>query len=132
MIETIALIVSVSTGVLSSIVALRGLQHERKQRIEDFFNLMADTIDSAVVKFKANEIPHGACDAMRNYALQLPSVLEGAISDEKLQMYSEQLYRAHEIEQLNIAVQENPDGLVELEKAASGFRVAANLIKLSK
>lgn len=132
MLETIALIVSVAIGILSGISSIKGLTTERKSQMVDLFSTIADTIDEAVTKFKANEVPHGACERMRQYALQLPSVLSGHLDDTKLAMYSQQLYEAHQIEQLYMEVQKDSEQLVNLEKAASAFRVAANLIKLSK
>jgi hypothetical protein len=130
MLETVAIIATVATGLLSSLGTVKGLKTEQKLKISHFFTTIADTIDTAVTKFKANEIPHGACEEMRRYAIELPIVLGGHIDEYKLQTYSEELYRAHDIEQLYMSVQKNPDSLVELEKAASAFRVASNIIKL--
>jgi hypothetical protein len=130
MLETIAIIVSVATGILSSLGTVKGLTVDQKIAMSNFFGTIADTIDVAVTKFKANEVPHGACEEMRRYAIELSTILGGHIDEHKLQTYSEELYRAHDIEQLYMSVQKNPDNLIELEKAASAFRVASNIIKL--
>jgi hypothetical protein len=132
MIETIGIIVSVATGILSGIGTVKGLQSDRKNTISQFLNVIADTIDEAVVKFKNDEIPHGACERMRRYATEFPYTLEGYMETDKLQTYAEELHRAHEIEQLYKTVRDNPESIVELEKAASAFRVAANMIKFTK
>lgn len=132
MLETIALITGVASSILSSIGYVKGINKEQKIAVSDLFNHIADTIDDAVRQFKNNEVPHGACDAIRRYAMEIPTTLSGVLSVEKVEQYSEELYRAHNVESLLMAIQQNPDNLIELEKAASSFRVAANIIKIIK
>jgi len=132
MLETIALIVGVASSILSSIGYVKGVAKEQKEEISNLFTSIADTLDGAVQQFKNNEVPHGACDALRQYASQLPTILSGTLSDEKVQQYSNDLFQAYNIESLLTAVQNNPNALIDLEKAASSFRVSANVIKLTK
>lgn len=132
MLESIALIAGVASSILSAVGYVKGLNTERKHNISEFFLNIADTVDSAVLKFKNGEVPHGACDMMRRYAMELPAVLDGTMDANKIQEYSDTLYQAHDIESLHMAVQKDENALVELEKTASKFRVAANVIKISR
>lgn len=132
MLESIALIIGVASSLLTCMGYVKQLGTDRKERIENYFTAIADTIDLAVSKFKNDEIPHGACDMMQQYALEMPSVLDGIILPEKLQEYSHKLHQAHNIEMLYIQVKNNESALIELEKAASIFRVAATVVKTSK
>lgn len=132
MLETVALIVGVASSILSSIGYVKGVDKEQKIAVSELFNNIADTLDEVVSKFKANEVPHGACNTIRQYAMELPTVLSGILPAEKVAQYSDELYQAHNVESLLMATQQNPDSLIQLEKAASSFRVAANIIKIIK
>lgn len=130
MLETISLIVSVASGVLTAIQSTKNLSELRKNKACLFLTQISLTLEEVVLKFKNNEIPHGACERMKNYALRLPDVLEGLIPTDQLVEYTNKLYYAHEIEMLYKEVTDDKSKIVELEKAAGMFQAAATIIKL--
>lgn len=132
MLETISIIVGVATSILSAIGHIKSVSAEKKIQISSLFISIADTLDRCVTEFKNNQIPHGACDELRRYALELPKVLGDVISEEKTNQYSNDLFQAYNVESLLMVTQQHPEQLIELEKAASAFRVASNVVKLSK
>lgn len=130
MLETISLIVSVAAGLLSSVKVIDDMGGIKRTTASFFLEEIAATLDEVVLKFKHNEIPHGACEQMRHYALNIPTTMKGMVDADKLIEYSNELYYAHEIELLYKDVMNDKDKLVELEKAAGMFRAASVLVKL--
>lgn len=130
MIESISMIFGVAASLLSTALSLKNVQREKRIRASEFFTDVADTLDNAVEKLKVNEVPHGACEQMRQYALNIKEILDGIVDPFDATRYSHELYHAHEIERLLIDVQNNPDGLKKLEIAAGNFRAVATIFKV--
>lgn len=130
MLETISLIVSVASGLLSGVQSIKDMRGVKRATASIFLGKIAFTIDEVVEKFKKGEVPHGACEQMKMFALNLPSALEGIIPIEDLIDYTNKLYYAYEIEMLYKEVMDDQSKLVELEKASGMFHAAAELVKL--
>lgn len=130
MIESIAIITGIASAILNAVISLKNIQTEKKKKVYDFFIEIADTLDEAITKFKNNEVPHGACEQMRQYALRMPEVLDGVLDRFDVQNYSHGLYHAHDIERLLISVREDANAMTQLEIAAGNFRAAASLFKV--
>lgn len=130
MLETISLIVSVASGVLTAIQTTQSLGGLKRNKTCLFLTEVALTLDEVVVKFKNNEVPHGACERMKHFAMNMPNILEGALPTDELMDYTNKLYYAHEIEMLYKEVMDDKSKLVELEKAAGMFHAAATIVKL--
>lgn len=130
MLETISLIVSVASGLLASVQSIKDMRGVKRATASIFLSKIAFTIDEVVEKFKKGEVPHGACEQMKMFALNLPSTLDGILPIEQLIDYSNKLYYAHEIEMLYKDVMSDESKLEELEKVAGMFHAAAELVKL--
>lgn len=130
MLETISLIVGVASGILTAIQSVKNLNELKRNKACLFLTEVALTLDEVVIKFKNNEVPHGACERMKNFALNMPKVLEGLLPQDQLVDYTNKLYYAHEIEMLYKDVMDDKSKLVELEKAAGMFHSAATIVKL--
>jgi hypothetical protein len=129
MLESIALIVGVASGILSSLQSAKSISGIQKTNISLLMEQIAGTLDLVVIKFKGGEVPHGACEELRMYAQNL-SVLEGALSCDEVLDYTNKLMYAHNVEMLYVSVSNDPSQLIELEKAAGTFRAAAHLMKI--
>lgn len=130
MLETISLIVSVASGILSSLHVSSDMRGIKRTTASLFLTEVALTLDEVVTKFKSNEVPHGACEKMRMYAMNFPSALEGLLDSDKLVEYGNKLYYAHEVEMLYKDIMNDKSKLVELEKTAGMFHAAAQLVKI--
>lgn len=130
MLETISLIVSVASGILTSLQVTKDVRGVKRATASIFLSEIAMTIDEVVMKFKNNEVPHGACEKVRMYAMNLPSVLDGFIESDKLIDYGNKLHYAHELELLYKDVMNDRSKLIELEKVAGMFHAAAALTKI--
>jgi len=130
MLETVSLIVSVASGLLAVVQSTKDIGGIKRNKVSFFLEEIALTLDEVVTKFKQNEVPHGACEKMKQYALNLPSVLDGMMEVDKLIDYSNRLYYAHELELLYKDVMQDKQKLVELETAAGFFHSAATMAKL--
>ena len=132
MLETISLIVSVASGILTALQSAKDLRLSgiHKSSIYLFLDEMANLLDTVVVKFKAGEVPHGACEELRIYSQNM-SLLHDVIPAEQVVDFSNKLLYAHNIELLHMSVSKDPSQLIELEKAAATFRAASRLMKLT-
>lgn len=79
-------------------------------------------------QLKNNEMPHGACETMKDLALQLGLALEDIV--ENPQQYTDILIRAHNVEMLYMTTQQNKSLIDEIERAAGKFKSAALLFYL--
>ena len=130
MLETISLIVSVASGILTTIQSTKNLSELKRNKACLFLTEVALTLDEVVVKFKNDEVPHGACERMKHFAINMPRVLEGTMPQDTLVDYTNKLYYAHEVEMLYKDVMNDKSRLIELEKAAGMFHAAATVVKL--
>ena len=130
MLETISLIVSVASGILTTIQSTKNLSELKRNKACLFLTEVALTLDEVVVKFKNDEVPHGACERMKHFAINMPRVLEGTMPPDTLVDYTNKLYYAHEVEMLYKDVMNDKSRLIELEKAAGMFHAAATVVKL--
>lgn len=128
MIESISLIVAVASSLASILTLTKQVTDDKTENVIYFLNDIASTLEEAIEKFKNNEVPHGACEKMRQYSQIFPDVLQGIVNDERLQEYSRMLYAAHDIELLMISARDE-NALTELEKAVGYFRASATIIK---
>jgi len=129
MLESISLIVSVASGILNAVQSATALKGTRRANVSVFLGEIADTLDIVVNKFKAGEIPHGACQEMLMYAQNL-SVLDGILPVDTIMDYTNKLMYAHNVEMLYATISNDSTQLIELEKAAGTFRAASNLMKI--
>jgi len=130
MLETISLIVTVASGILTTIQSVKNLNEVKRNKAGVFLTQVGLTLEEVVMKFKNNEVPHGACERMKHFAMNIPIVLEGILPFDQLVDYTNKLYYAHEIELLHKDVMDDKSRLIELEKAAAVFHTAATIIKL--
>jgi hypothetical protein len=130
MLETISLIFGVASSLVTLVSHVKDTNKDKRNNAAQFLLYLGYTLEGAIQKFKAGEVPHGACEIMQRCAKEMPSVLQDLIPDDELYRLSDTLFHAHEIEQLYITVQQNPSSLIELEKAAAQFHIASKIIEL--
>ena len=126
----ISLIASIAASLFSMALHVKGLGNEKKKDLSTFFTEIADTLDEAITKFKADEVPHGSCARMRHYAFELPKILDGVVDKEVAFRYSYDLERAHQIETLLIELRDDPTAMTKLEIAAGNFRAIGTVFKV--
>ena len=107
-------------------------KRERRDRIADYFGVVATTIQDAADSFRKGDIPHGKCKEMATHADAFAKVVDLEFGADQAAAYAQRLKDAHEVELLANEVFGNNDPEVpikELEEVAGTFRAISAEIR---
>jgi hypothetical protein len=130
MIEIISVIVSLSTAIYSFVNNNKLSNEDKRNKIANFLTSISETLELVADKLAIDEIPHGACDAIKQYASAFPEIVSGYIDDDKACEYANMLLVANNVEMLIIETRTDKKSIEILRLAAWRFNVAAELLKL--
>jgi hypothetical protein len=107
-------------------------RRERRDRIADYFAVVAQTIQDSAESFRQGKVPHGKCQEMLEHANAFTDVVETELGRERAEAYAQKLRDAHEVEMLVSEILGSPDPqgqIQELEKASGTFRALSAAIR---
>jgi hypothetical protein len=106
---------------------------ERRKRIADYLDKVADSLIDTVAGFRDNQLPHEACGALSGYVRSLIEAVGTSIKPEQLEHYSSLLSSAALTRQLLYEVEsadEKEKALADLELAGGEFKAIANFLRV--
>ena len=130
--EIISLLLSVSVAVFDFASHVGVKSEEKKKQVADFLQAISDTLMIVADKLAIDEVPHGACMNMRDYALALPQILDGLMEADKAQELSDMLLHAHNVEMLIIETREDKSSLERIRFASWRFNAAALILRMKQ
>lgn len=132
MFDIISLILSVSVAIFDFASHVGMKSEEKKKQVADFLQAISDTLMTVADKLSVDEVPHGACLNIRDYALELPRILDGLMEADKAQELSDMLLQAHNVEMLIIETREDKSSIERIRFASWRFNAAALIIRMKK
>jgi len=105
---------------------------ERRGRMADLFEKVAECLDETAKEIRAGDFPHGRCQELLNYSVDLPAMIKDEVGAGKAQEIGSALVDAHSVEKL-FALREGLEGREELRKldeAAGDLRALANTVRV--
>jgi hypothetical protein len=112
---------------------LKKAELERRKRIADYLDKIADSLRDTVAGFRANQLPHEACGALSGYVRSLIEAIGTSIEPEQLEHYSSLLSGAALTRQFLYEVEsadEKEKALADIELAGGEFRAIANFLRV--
>lgn len=108
----------------------------RKEKVAEYFNEIAKTINDAAQVFKKDEIPHGSCAKMEHLAKLLPESIEDFIGKQKALELQDMLLQAYHIETIMYKIpkknkKERTESIAKMEQAAGYFEATAISLRAS-
>ncbi len=108
----------------------------RREKVADYLNEIAKTINETVKVFKKGDIPHGSCAKMEQLAKLLPESIGDFIGKSQAKELGEKLLRAHNIETFMYGIpkkgkKERDASITKLEQAAGFFEATAIALRAS-
>jgi hypothetical protein len=111
---------------------------ERRKRIADYLDKVADSLCNIVAGFRDNRLPHEACGALGGYVRSLIEAVGTSIEPEQLESYSSLLSSAaltrqllYEVESYEVeSADKKEKALANLELASGEFRAIANFLRV--
>lgn len=109
----------------------------RVQRITEYYNNIALTLDESAAVLKQRVVPHGKCGELYGYAMNLPADIGDAIGVEQARAFAEKLKESYQIESFGSQFFHLPQNEMEakfaqLEEAAGYFRAAAKSLRVRR
>ena len=110
---------------------------ERVQRITDYYNEIARTLDESAAILKQRVVPYGKCGELDSYAMNLPADIGDAIGVEQAHAFAQKLKESHEVESFGAQYFHLPQAEMDaifskLEEAAGYFRAAAKSLRVKR
>jgi hypothetical protein len=130
----LAVLVELGKSLFDLRDAFKNAKRERKDRIATLLDSIGHCLDEVAKSLRQNQYPSMRCAEMRTYAIELPNTIDDAIGPQKAAMYGQQLMSAHAVEQLYVALQNDPERdqkLMQLEDTAGTFCALAGLTRAS-
>jgi hypothetical protein len=106
---------------------------ERRKRIADYLDKIADSLHDTAAGFKSNQLPHESCGALSGYVRSLIEAVGTSIEPAQLEHYSSLLSSAALTRQLLYEIEsadEKEKALADLELAGGEFRAIANFLRV--
>jgi hypothetical protein len=106
---------------------------ERRKRIADYLDKVADSLCDIVAGFRDHRLPHEACGSLGGYVRSLIEAVGTSIELEQLEYYSSLLSNAALTRQLLYEVEsadEKENALEYLELASGEFKAIANFLRV--
>jgi len=132
MFDIISLILSVSVAIFDFASHVGMKSEEKKKQVADFLQAISDTLMTVADKLSVDEVPHGAYLNIRDYALELPRILDGLMEADKAQELSDMLLQAHNVEMLIIETREDKSSTERIRFASWRFNAAALIIRMKQ
>jgi hypothetical protein len=133
MFDTIKMLLNFGKALFGFKADLEKTNLERRKRIADYLDKVADSLCNIVAGFRDNRLPHGACGALEGYVRSLIEAVGTSIEPEQLEYYSSLLSDAALTRQLLYEVQsadEKEKALADLELASGEFSAIANFLRV--
>ncbi len=118
MISIIKDIIDVSKALFGLKDSLAKANKQKRDEMADYFQAVSVCLAATYEKLSEDEVPHGRCAELGQYAVSLPKVIEGFIDEDKALELSNRLERSHEVETLLGELHANPEGKNELPSIA--------------
>jgi hypothetical protein len=117
-------------GFRSSLTAAKV---ERRKRMADLFLAVSECLAQTAAEIRKGKYPSDRCRELEMYALDLPERVQDEIGKAKAKAVSEELLRAHRIENLYYMDRTKPEGeqsLQMIEEASGMLRALGNLVRV--
>ena len=132
MIGIIIDILDVASALFGMRKDLAEADKQKQEEMATYFKAVSECLAATYDKLLEDEVPHGRCAELLQYARSLPRVVEGYVDRDKAEELSEMLARSHEVEGLWEQFNTDPEKKNELPSiaAASGmFLALSNTIR---
>ncbi|MGB0653192.1 MAG: hypothetical protein ACPGQL_08320 [Thermoplasmatota archaeon] len=120
-------------GVFHSIaVDLAGARRASRERAATLYDQIGACVMQVAQDLENDIQPHGPCQELEQYALDLPKVIKKRALKERVVALSEDLRRIHAIETLYPELERVPDraaAIGQLHGVAGSLRASANLLR---
>jgi hypothetical protein len=133
MFDTIKTLLDFGKALFGFKADLEKAELERRKRIADYLDKIADSLRDTVAGFRDNQLPHEACGSLSGYVRSLIEAVGTSIDPEQLEHYSSLLSSAALTRQLLYEVEsadEKEKALADLELAGGEFRAIANFLRV--
>lgn len=136
MFDPLSLLLEAGKTILDLFGKVQIKDANRKEKVAEYFNEIAKTINDAAQVFKKDEIPHGSCAKMEHLAKLLPESVGDFIGKQKAKDLQDMLLRAHNIETFMYEIpkknkKERAESLAKMEQAAGYFEATAISLRAS-
>lgn len=125
----LSIAIDLCKNIIDLVKKEREVKLEEKLRIssilEEISNILIDTSN----KIKSNEYPHYNCILMEKMANELHFHLLDHVSPQELDNLHQVLKEASQVEK-QFAQRENPETLIEIDKAAAEFKALSMFMKI--
>lgn len=128
MVEIISLLLSVATSLFSVAVTVNEQTKNKNHAAGTILEQISIVLNEVADKLRNDEVPHGACETIKQLAVGLEQALEDIV--ENPQHYKNMLIEAHNVEVLYMSTQQDKSLIDEIERAAGKFKSAALLFYL--
>lgn len=132
MIGIIKDIIDVAKALFGVKESLAKADKQKRDEMADYFQAVSVCLAATYEKLSEDEVPHGRCAELAQYAELLPKVLEGFIEISKAEELSNYLARSHAVEGLWEEFNANPDKKKELPTIAEAsgiFLALSNTVR---
>ncbi|MCD6596569.1 MAG: hypothetical protein J7L04_02705 [Bacteroidales bacterium] len=118
MISIIKDIIDVAKALFGLKDSLAKANKQKRDEMADYFQAVSVCLKATYEKLSEDEVPHGHCAELGEYALSLPKVLDGFIEEDKALELSNRLERSHSVEGLWVEFNTNPSKKNQLQSIA--------------
>jgi hypothetical protein len=105
---------------------------QKRNEMAEYFQAISVCLVGTYENLLENEVPHGRCGELAEYARSMPKVIEGFVHDDKAIELSELLLSSHKVEGLWDQFNENPEkkkDLPVIAEAAGIFLALSNSVR---
>jgi len=118
MISIIKDIIDVAKALFGLKDSMAKADKQKRDEMADYFQAVSVCLAATYEKLSEDEVPHGRCFELGQYAQSLPKVIEGFIDKDKALELSGRLERSHAVEALWGEFKANPEQKNELPSIA--------------
>lgn len=132
MIGIIKDIIDVAKALFGVKESLSKADKQERDKMADYFQAVSVCLAATYEKLSEDEVPHGRCAELAQYAESLPKVVEGFIENSKANELSNMLARSHAVEglweELNVSPSKKKQ-LPTIAEASGIFLALSNTVR---